>query len=120
MPVLTNFGVQTSESYAWNYGYDRAKLLATKTIRKILKMQESLFKYGNYIPWNDKEADASPEAIKWKSGRRLEWIQLKAAKTFESHWTWETIQKKFPGYRKADVGNMFYIYDYKYSGETKS
>jgi hypothetical protein len=95
----------------------KSMLLAAKTIRKILKMQESLFKYGTYVPRNDKEADRSPESIRWKSGRRLEWIRLKVAKTFESHWTWETIQKKFPDYRKDEIGNMFYIYDYKYSGE---
>ena len=46
--------------------------LATRTIRRILKMQESLFKYGTYVPRNDKEAEASPEAIRWKSGRQLE------------------------------------------------
>ena len=95
----------------------KSTLLATKTLRKILKMQESLFKYGTYVPRNDKEADKSPESVRWKSGRRLEWIRLKTAKTFESHWTWETIQKKYPDYRKDENGNMFYIYDYKYSGE---
>ncbi len=63
------------------------KLLATRTIRRILKMQESLFKYGTYVPRNDREAEASPEAVRWKSGRRLEWIRLKAANTFESNWT---------------------------------
>ncbi len=42
---------------------------------------------------------------------------MKAAKTFESHWTRESIRKKFPDYRKEDIGNMFYIYDYKFSGE---
>jgi hypothetical protein len=93
------------------------KLLATRTIRRILKMQESLFKYGTYVPRNDREAEASPEAVRWKSGRRLEWIRLKAANTFESNWTWEAIQKKFPNYLKSEIGNMFYIYDYKYSGE---
>ncbi len=49
----------------------KMKLLATKTIKRILKMQESIFKYGTYIPRNDKEAEASPEAMRWKSGRRL-------------------------------------------------
>ena len=93
------------------------RLLATKTIRKIFKMQESLFKYGTYVPRNDKEAEASPEAVRWKSGRQLEWIRLKTAKTFESDWTWEKIQIKFPGYKKIDIGNMFYVYDYKFSGE---
>ncbi len=76
-----------------------------------------MFKYGTYIPRNDKEAEASPEAMRWKSGRRLEWIRLKSAKTFESDWTWERIQQQFPNYKREEIGNMFYIYDYKYSGE---
>jgi hypothetical protein len=93
------------------------RMLATKTIRRILKMQESLFKYGTFIPRNDKEANASPEAIRWQSGRQLEWIRLKTAKTFEVNWTWQLIQSKFPKYKKEDIGTMFYIYDYKFSGE---
>jgi hypothetical protein len=80
-------------------------------------MQESLFKYGTFIPRNDKEANTSPEAVRWLSGRQLEWIRLRAAKTFESDWTWEKIRVKFPDYRKEDIGTMFYIYDYKFSGE---
>jgi hypothetical protein len=93
------------------------RLLAIKTIRKILKMQESLFKYGTYVPRNDKEASASPEANRWKSGKQLEWLRLHAAKTFESDWTWEKMKIKFPEYKKEDIGTMFYIYDYKFSGE---
>ncbi len=95
----------------------KTKLLATRIIRKIFKMQESMFKYGTYIPRNDKEAEASPEAMRWKSGRRLEWIRLKSASTFESDWTWERIQQQFPNYKREEIGNLFYIYDYKYSGE---
>ena len=49
----------------------RTHLLAGKTIRRIFKMQESLFKYGTFIPRNDKEASASPEAVRWLSGRQL-------------------------------------------------
>jgi hypothetical protein len=94
-----------------------AWLLATRTIRRIFKMQESLFKYGTYVPRNDKEAAASPEAVRWHSGRQLEWIRLKTAKTFESHWTWAQIQVKYPDYKKEDIGTMFYVYDYKFSGE---
>jgi hypothetical protein len=45
------------------------KLLAIRTYRKILKMQESLFKYGTFVPRNDREAEISPEAVQWKSGR---------------------------------------------------
>jgi hypothetical protein len=93
------------------------KLLATRIIRKIFKMQESMFKHGTYIPRNDKEAEASPEAMRWKSGRRLEWIRLKSARTFELDWTWERIQQQFPNYKREEIRNMFYIYDYKYSGE---
>jgi hypothetical protein len=88
-----------------------ARLLATRTIRRIFKMQESLFKYGTYVPRNDKEAAASPEADRWHSGRQLEWIRLKTAKTFESHWTWAQIQVKYPDYKKEDIGTMFYVYD---------
>jgi hypothetical protein len=98
-------------------GIHTAKSLATRTIRRILKMQESLFKYGTYVPRNDKEAEASPEAVRWKSGRQLEWIRLKTARTFETDWTWEKIQRKFPEYKKSDIGTMFYVYDYKFSGE---
>jgi hypothetical protein len=38
-------------------------LLTAKTTRKVLKAQESLFKYGTFVPRNDKEAEKSPEAI---------------------------------------------------------
>ncbi len=108
--------------YPWHGTMDRrveptTRLLATKTIRRIFKMQESLFKYGTYVPRNDKEAEASPEAVRWKSRRQLEWIRLKTAKTFEFDWTWERIQIKFPWYKKTGIGNMFYVYDYKFSGE---
>ncbi len=77
-------------------------LLAGKTMRRIFKMQESLFKYGTFIPRNDKEARASPEAVRWLSGRQLEWIRLRTAKTFESDWTWAKIRMKFPDYRKCE------------------
>jgi hypothetical protein len=98
-------------------GVHTSRSLAARTIRRILKMQESLFKYGTYVPRNDKEAEASPEAIRWKSGRQLEWIRLKTARTFETDWTWSKIQIKFPDYKKSEIGTMFYVYDYKFSGE---
>ncbi len=63
------------------------KILATKTIIRILKTQESLFKYGTFIPRNDREAEISPEAPRWRSGRTLEWLRLRLAKTFETNWT---------------------------------
>ncbi len=93
------------------------KILPSKTIIRILKTQESLFKYGTFIPRNDREAEISPEAPRWRSGRTLEWLRLRQANTFETDWTWERITKKFPSYLKADIGHMFYVYDYKYSGE---
>jgi hypothetical protein len=92
-------------------------LLVARTIRRIFKMQESLFKYGTFIPRNDKEASTYPEAVRWQSGRQLEWIRLHTAKTFESDSTWEKIRVKFPDYKKENIGTMFYIYDYKFSGE---
>jgi hypothetical protein len=63
------------------------KVLPTKIIRRILKAQETLFKYGTLIPRSDREAEASPEAVRWRSGRQLEWLRLLAAKTFERDWT---------------------------------
>ncbi len=48
------------------------KLLSTKVLRKILKAQETLFKYGTMIPRSDREAEMSPEAVRWRSGRQLE------------------------------------------------
>jgi hypothetical protein len=93
------------------------KALSTRVLRRILKAQETLFKYGTLIPRSDREAEQSPEAIRWRSGRQLEWLRLLAAKTFETDWTWERIRKEFPDYKRSEIGHMFYIYDYKYSGE---
>jgi hypothetical protein len=93
------------------------KTLSTKTIIKILKAQETMFKYGTFIPRNDREAEQSPEAQRWRSGRALEWLRLRIAKTFETDWTWERIKKEHPSYLRSDIGHMFYVYDYKYSGE---
>ncbi len=63
---------------------NKVKALSAKRIIKILKTQETLFKYGTFIPRNDREAENSPEASRWKSGRTLEWIRLRAANTFET------------------------------------
>jgi hypothetical protein len=60
------------------------KVLSAKTIIRILKIQETLFKYGTFIPRNDREAELSPEAPRWRSGRTLEWLRLRMAKTFEA------------------------------------
>ena len=93
------------------------KILSSKVIIRILKAQETLFKYGTLIPKNDREAEQSPEAPRWRSGRTLEWLRLRMANTFETDWTWERVRREHPSYLKADVGYMFYVYDYKYSGE---
>jgi hypothetical protein len=93
------------------------KILSSKIIVRVLKAQETLFKYGTFIPRNDREAEVSPEASRWRSGRTLEWLRLRQARTFESDWTWERVQKEHPSYLKSDIGYMFYVYDYKYSGE---
>ena len=95
----------------------KVKFLPARILRKILKAQETLFKYGTLIPKSDREAELSPEAVRWRSGRQLEWLRLIAARTFETDWTWERIKKVYPEYKRSDIGHMFYIYDYKYSGE---
>ena len=91
--------------------------MTQRTIRRILKAQETIFKYGTMIPRNDSEANRSPEAVRWVSGRQLEWLRLKDASTFETKWTWVMVQQRFPDYQKKDIGHLFFVYDYKFSGE---
>jgi hypothetical protein len=98
-----------------NFG-DR-KILSVKTMRRILNFKESLMKYGVFVPKNDNEADASPEHVRWTSGRHLEWIRLQTQGTFARNWDWAKVHKHFPAYRKCDVGHVFFVYDFKYSGE---
>ncbi len=50
----------------------RKALITVKTVRRILNFKESIMKYGVFIPRNDSEADASPEHLRWDSGRMLE------------------------------------------------
>ncbi len=69
------------------------------------------------IPRNDYEADRSPEAFRWVSGRTLEWIRLNHVSTFDTQSTWKKVQQMYPNYLKSDIGHMFFVYDYKYSGE---
>ena len=96
--------------------YD-GKSLTKKTIRRILKAQETIFKYGTMIPRNDAEAARSSESARWQSGKQLEWLRLKLASTFETNWTWALVREHFPDYKKTDIGHLFFIYDYKFSGE---
>ena len=95
----------------------RKVLITVKTMRRILNFKENIMKYGVFVPRNDKEADDSPERVRWESGRMLEWMRLQEQGTFERKWDWERIQKKFPDYQKRDIGHMFFVYDFKHSGE---
>ncbi len=47
----------------------------------------------------------------------LEWMRLQQQGTFGRNWDWDRIQKSFPNYKKGDVGHVFFVYDYKHSGE---
>jgi hypothetical protein len=91
--------------------------LNTKVFRRILAARESIFKYGIYLPRNDRDADASPERARWHSGRQLEWIRLKEVGAFEYDWTKARLAREYPQYLLSDIGHLFYIYDYKFSGE---
>ncbi len=79
--------------------------------------KESLFKFGTFVPKNDREAELSPEAVRWKAGRTLEWVRLCKEGTFDGDWTWEKVCQSYPEYKKSDVGFLFYVYDFKFSGE---
>jgi hypothetical protein len=79
--------------------------------------KESLVKFGTFVPRNDRQADESPEASRWKAGRDLEWFRLGKEETFDGDWTWEKVQSSYPDYKKSDVGFLFYVYDFKFSGE---
>ncbi len=95
----------------------RTALLSSKTIRRILNFKESILKYGVFVPRNDNEANASSEHLRWSSGRQLEWMRLQDQGTFERNWDWTRVQKSFPAYRKRDIGHVFFVYDYKFTGE---
>jgi hypothetical protein len=95
----------------------RKAFLSVKTLRRILNAKESIFKYGIFVPRNDKDADSFPEHARWASGRTLEWMRLQDQGTFGRNWDWTRVQRKFPSYLKRDVGHVFFVYDFKYSGE---
>ena len=50
--------------------------LPVKAVRRVLKAERSLFKYGIYVPCNDRDAGRSPERTHWRAGRNLEWLRL--------------------------------------------
>jgi hypothetical protein len=95
----------------------RKILLSIKIMRRTLNFKESIMKYGVFVHRNDKEADASPEHVRWESGRMLEWMRLQEQGTFGRNWDWKRVQKKYPNYQKRDVGHVFVVYDFKHSGE---
>jgi hypothetical protein len=97
--------------------FTRRCLMSLRQIRRVLSAKESIFKYGTFVPKNDREAGLSPEAPRWKAGRDLEWLRLNEQDTFETDWTLQRMRREFPSYRKADIGFLFYVYDYKHSGE---
>ena len=93
-------------------------LPASKKVLKA-KTKESLYKFGVQVPRTDREAETFPDAIRWKAGRDLEWLRLKRMNTFDGSWTLSKIQDEFPGFEKKEIGHLFYVYDYKFSGERR-
>jgi hypothetical protein len=94
--VLSPIGSYTVHQFGAKVGSYNGKLLSDQIIRRILKAQETIFKYGTLIPRNDAEANRSPEAKRWLSGKQLEWIRLQQADTFEHQWTWAKVQRAYP------------------------
>jgi hypothetical protein len=47
-------------------------MISKKILRRVLAAKESLCKFGVFVPKNDRQADSSPEASRWKAGRDLE------------------------------------------------
>jgi hypothetical protein len=91
--------------------------ISPRLMRRILRFNVSIFKYGVQIPRNEKEADNSPERHRWKAGRDLEWLRLGERGTFGKSFTWDQIQELHPQYQKSDIGKTFFVYDFKHSGE---
>ena len=88
-------------------------------LRRILKAELSVFKYGVYVPRNDRDADKSPERVQWRAGRTLEWLRLLKIGAFEGTWTKESMVRAYPHVSLTDIGHVFFIYDFKHSGEFK-
>jgi hypothetical protein len=112
-----SFGSSSIRRLGSKVGSYNGHRIPNSTIKRILRAQETIFKYGTMIPRNDTEADRSPEAARWISGRSLEWIRLNNVAIFDGRWSWKKVQQMYPNYLKSDIGHMFFIYDYKFSGE---
>jgi hypothetical protein len=82
-------------------------LLSQRVLRRVLAAKESIFKFGTFVPKNDRQADSSPEAPRWKAGRDLEWFRLGLQNTFDGDWTWDKVHASFPEYRRTDIGFIF-------------
>jgi hypothetical protein len=70
--------------------------LSPRQLRRVMAARETLFKFGTFVPRNDREANASPEAPRWRAGRDLEWLRLNETGTFESDWTIARMESAFP------------------------
>ncbi len=117
--VREAFGVLDIEgdSQGVDKGRTSRAILTVRQLRRIMVAKESLFKFGIFVPRSEREAEASPEAPRWKAGRDLEWLRLGEQGTFERDWTWARIRAEFVSYKKSDIGFLFYVYDYKFSDE---
>jgi hypothetical protein len=105
----------TAAPYTWKKKL--FMLLSQRILRRAMAAKETLFKFGTFVPVNDREAEASPEAHRWRAGRALEWLRLNEQGTFDGTWTWDKLQAQYPTYHKKDIRHLFYVYDYKFSGE---
>ncbi len=78
-------------------------LLSQRVLRRVMAAKESLFKFGTFVPKNDREAESSPEAARWRwrAGRTLEWVRLCKEGTFDGDWTWSKVQEAYPAYKKV-------------------
>jgi hypothetical protein len=94
--------------YTWK---KKLLLLSQRILRRVMAAKETLFKFGTFVPSNDREAEASPEAHRWRAGRALEWLRLNEQGTFDGTWTWDKLQAQYPTYQRKDVGHLFYVYD---------
>jgi hypothetical protein len=83
-------------------------LLSLRVLRRILAAKESLFKFETFVPKNDREADVSPEADRWRPDRTLEWLRLGQRGTFDGTWTWDRVQLEFSDYRRKQ-GHRFLV-----------
>jgi hypothetical protein len=52
-------------------------VMTVRQIRRVMAARESLFKFGVFVPRSEREAEASPEAPRWKAGKDLEWLRLR-------------------------------------------